>query len=344
MTITLFSATGAHLPVPSDREVAATMAAARSEATRRAYRTQWRLFTSWANEVGSQSLPAAPATVARYLVARYLVARYLVARYLVARYLVARYLVARYLVARHQAGASVATVRASATAVGQAHRVAGHPSPVADEAVRLTIAGIARTDHRTQAQAAPLDAAALDAIMAAAKRPRVGRHGVLESADYAARRGAVDIALALLVSDAGLRRSEVAELTWCDVVRWPDGSGRVTVRRSKTDAVGSGAVVYATPRAMAALDAIRRDDEDGEELVFGGLGAAQLSRRIAAAAAHAGLEGDYSGHSGRVEMAVRMATHGAPTAAAMRQGRWRSPAMVARYTKAVEAGAAGKWL
>ena len=324
MTITLFSATGAHLPVPSDREVAATMAAARSEATRRAYRTQWRLFTSWANEVGSQSLPAAPATVARYLVARYLVAR--------------------YLVARHQAGASVATVRASATAVGQAHRVAGHPSPVADEAVRLTIAGIARTDHRTQAQAAPLDAAALDAIIAAAKRPRVGRHGVLESADYAARRGAVDIALALLVSDAGLRRSEVAELTWCDVVRWPDGSGRVTVRRSKTDAVGSGAVVYATPRAMAALDAIRRDDEDGEELVFGGLGAAQLSRRIAAAAAHAGLEGDYSGHSGRVGMAVRMATHGAPTAAAMRQGRWRSPAMVARYTKAVEAGAAGKWL
>ena len=314
MTITLFSATGAHLPVPSDREVAATMAAARSEATRRAYRTQWRLFTSWANEVGSQSLPAAPATVARYLVAR------------------------------HQAGASVATVRASATAVGQAHRVAGHPSPVADEAVRLTIAGIARTDHRTQAQAAPLDAAALDAIIAAAKRPRVGRHGVLESADYAARRGAVDIALALLVSDAGLRRSEVAELTWCDVVRWPDGSGRVTARRSKTDAVGSGAVVYATPRAMAALDAIRRDDEDGEELVFGGLGAVQLSRRIAAAAAHAGLEGDYSGHSGRVGMAVRMATHGAPTADVMRQGRWRSPAMVARYTRAVEAGAAGKWL
>ena len=28
----------------------------------------------------------------------------------------------------------------------------------------------------------------------------------------------------------------------------------------------------------------------------------------------------------------------------MRQGRWRSPAMVARYTRAVEAGAAGKWL
>ena len=112
----------------------------------------------------------------------------------------------------------------------------------------------------------------------------------------------MDIALALLVSDAGLRRSEAAELKWGDVARWPDGWGRTTVRRSKTDATGSGAVVYATiksstPRIMAALDAIRPDDGDGEGLVFGGLGAAQVSRRIAAAAAHAGLQGDYSGRS-----------------------------------------------
>ena len=66
----------------------------------------------------------------------------------------------------------MATVRASATAIGQAHKTAGHPSPVAEEAVRLTIAGIARTGHRSQAQAAPLDTAALDAVIAAAKRPR----------------------------------------------------------------------------------------------------------------------------------------------------------------------------
>ena len=166
----------------------------------------------------------------------------------------------------------------------------------------------------------------------------------MENADYAAKRGAVDIALVLLVSDAGLRRSEAAELTWADVVRWPDGSGRITVRRSKTDATGAGAVVYATPRTMATLEAIRSEDTGSESHVFGKLCAAQLSRRIAAAVAHAGLQGEYSGHSGRVGMAVRMATHGAPTADVMRQGRWRSPAMVARYTKAVEAGAAGKWL
>ena len=81
MTITPFPASGAHLPVPSDREVADAIAAARSEATRRAYRTQWGLFTAWADEAGLQPLPVSPATVARYLVARYLVARYLVARH-----------------------------------------------------------------------------------------------------------------------------------------------------------------------------------------------------------------------------------------------------------------------
>ena len=75
-----------------------------------------------------------------------------------------------------------------------------------------------------------MDSAALDAVIAAAKRPRVGRRGVLESADYAARRGTVDIALALLISDAGLRRSEAADLKWGEVARWPDGWGRITVR------------------------------------------------------------------------------------------------------------------
>ena len=38
--------------------------------------------------------------------------------------------------------------------------------------------------------------------------------------------------------DGMLRRSEAAVLTWADVVREADGSGRLTVRRSKTDPEG----------------------------------------------------------------------------------------------------------
>ena len=57
-----------------------------------------------------------------------------------------------------------------------------------------------------------------------------------------------------VLSDAGLRRSEAAALTRGDVQRWDDGSGRITVIRSKTDIEAQGAVVAITPAAMTALE------------------------------------------------------------------------------------------
>ena len=38
--------------------------------------------------------------------------------------------------------------------------------------------------------------------------------------------------------------------TWGDVQRWEDGSGRITVIRSKTDVEAQGAVMAITPAAM----------------------------------------------------------------------------------------------
>ena len=63
---------------------------------------------------------------------------------------------------------------------------------------------------------------------------------------------------------------------------------RLSVRRSKTDQEGEGAVVYLSPQTMRELEAIRPNGQDGTEPVFA-LGPAQLSRRIAAAARAAGL-------------------------------------------------------
>ena len=79
-------------------------------------------------------------------------------------------------------------------------------------------------------------------------------------------------------------------------------AGRLTVRRSKTDQEGEGAVVYLSPQTMRDLEAIRPGGADGTEPVFA-LGPAQLSRRIAAAARAAGLGDGFSGHSGRVGLA-----------------------------------------
>ena len=118
-----------------------------------------------------------------------------------------------------------------------------------------------------------------------------------------------------LVSDAGLRHSEAAELTWADVVRWPDGSGRITCTAPRP--TPPAPAPWSTPR-YARWPLWRPSDlripVANPTCVPRQLCVAQLSRRIAAAAAHAGLQGEYSGHSGRVGMAVRMATHGAPTA------------------------------
>ena len=77
------------------------------------------------------------------------------------------------------------------------------------------------------------------------------------------------MALVAALSDAGLRRSEASSLTWGDVQRWDDGSGRITAIRSKTDVEAAGAVVAITPAAMQALDAIRPVGVGGEVKVFG---------------------------------------------------------------------------
>ena len=65
------------------------------------------------------------------------------------------------------------------------------------------------------------------------------------------------MALVAVLSDGGLRGSEAASLTWGDVQCWDDGSGRITVVRSKTDIEGKDVVVAITPAAIKALDAIR---------------------------------------------------------------------------------------
>ena len=96
------------------------------------------------------------------------------------------------------------------------------------------------------------------------------------------------MALVAVLSDAGLRRSEAAALTWGDVQRWDDGSGRITVIRSKTDVEAQGAVVAITPAAMAALSAIRPAGVGGNERVFG-LSESQIARRVKAIAKAAGL-------------------------------------------------------
>ena len=299
----------------ADQGVAEALESVLSDNTRRTYDAQWRIFTGWCDEVGLRSLPAQPLTVARYLAAR------------------------------AGSGASIATLRLATSAIAKAHEWAKLESPCRDPGVRASLKGWGRRLARPQRQSGALTADVLAVIRLTAVQPRRRGRG-FETSEQAAERGKFDVALVAVLSDAGLRRSEAAALTWGDVQRWDDGSGRITVVRSKTDAEAQGAVVAVTPAAMQALSAIRPAGVASDEKVFG-LSESQIARRVKAIARAAGLENweFFSGHSGRVGMARRMAQNGAPIHEIERQGRWKQGGgMVGRYTRGETAGSALRYL
>ena len=115
------------------------------------------------------------------------------------------------------------------------------------------------------------------------------------------------------------------------------GNNSITVVRSETDAEAQGATGAITSAAMGALSAIRPAGVGGEVRVFG-LSESQISRRVKVIAKAAGLTDweFFSGHSGRVGMARRMAQNGAPTHEIERQGRWKQGGgMVGRYPRRI---------
>ena len=299
----------------ADQGVADALESVLSDNTKRVYGAQWRLFNDWCDSVGLTPLPAEPLTVARYLAAR------------------------------AGSGASMATLRLATSAIAKAHEWAKQESPCRDQGVRASLKGWGRRLAKPQRQAGALTADVLAVIRLTAPKPRARGRGV-ETSEQAAERARFDLALVAVLSDGGLRRSEAAALTWGDVQRWDDGSGRITVLRSKTDVEATGAVVAITPAAIKALDAMRPEGVGGAVKVFG-LSESQIARRVKAVAKAAGLADweFFSGHSGRVGMARRMAQNGAPTHEIERQGRWKQGGgMVGRYTRGESAGSALRYL
>ena len=278
--------------------------ASRAPATVRAYRAQLSKFAAWCRDRGYEC-PVDPTVVAAYLAGL------------------------------NQSPATISQARA---AIRAAYRTAGLDDPTDAEAVKRAVAGARRTWTAPSRQARGLTAALVGRIAAHAFEPR-GR----ETAEDARQRGAVDLAVIAVMRDAMLRRSEAADLVWGAVTLWEDGTGRVLVRRSKTDQTGDGAVLWLSRSTMAALAAIRPAGAAASAPVFD-LGEKQIGRRIAAAAAAAGLDG-VSGHSPRVGMAQDLSAGGAGLPAIMQAGRWSTSRMAAQYCRDQEAGrnAVAQW-
>ncbi len=206
--------------------------------TRANYRAQWKQWEIFADENGYTMFPADPVHLADWITQR------------------------------AADGRKPGTIRMGLAAVSAAHHQANLPNPTEDEGVRATMRGITRVAGRAQKQAAGLTAASLAAIRATACVPRIGRGGSRETAATAETWGLKDIALVSLMRDGMLRRSEAANLTWGDLVDQEDGTGRLTVARSKTDQEGERVVLFVSAATMEALRTIRPVGADNGDSLF----------------------------------------------------------------------------
>ena len=161
--------------------------------------------------------------------------------------------------------------------------------------------------------------------------------------------GLRDAAILAIASDALLRVSEIAALDVEDLEVEEDGSGRLTVRHSKTDQEGAGAVQYigasTVRRVLAWLDAAGQSAgplflrlRRGGYADASRLNVRSIRRIIAERAAAAGIEGRISGHSLRVGAAQSLAAAGASLVEMQTAGRWTSPVMPGHYARGQLAG------
>ena len=278
-----------------------------AETTLVTYRSQWRNFAAWAQSNSIQALPADPVHVAAYLAERI-----------------------------ETRGHKSATLRVAAAAIAFVHRTARLDDPCAREEVKVTLKSATRKMGRSQKQAEALTAEALAIIEANVHKPRLGRGGRLESTLTARRRGNVDIALIRLMRDALLRVSEAAALTWSDIDIAADGTGRLLIRRSKTDTEGEGAIAFVSAPTVTKLKMIQTASQHTDSIF--GLCPNQIARRIKKAAQTAGLGDGFSGHSPRVGMARDLARAGTELPSLMTAGRWSTASMPAHYIRNETAG------
>ncbi|MEZ4339082.1 MAG: site-specific integrase [Sandaracinaceae bacterium] len=163
------------------------------------------------------------------------------------------------------------------------------------------------------------------------------------------RIGKRDRALLTLGFAGAFRRSELVALDVEDL-RFAGEGIEVLIRRSKTDQEAEGAEVgipFGSDPATCPVRSTRAWLEDamhGADALFrsvsrhgrvgGRLSGRDVARIVKRAALRAGLDpADFAGHSLRAGLATSAAKAGKNDRAIMRQGRWRSRAMVDRYVR-----------
>ncbi len=234
-------------------------------------------------------------------------------------------------------GRKAAGIRQGVWAIGDLHRAAGCTDPTRDQIVRHALKRIARQLGTRQRQAAPLNEEHVDRILSSAPSKATRRDRLAELRD---------VALALTMRDLMARRSEAVALAVEDIAFDAGGGGAsVLIARSKTDQTAQGETRWLSARAAAHLRswldaaaissgpvfrAVNKAGAVGGDALHPGE-AARILKRLAE---RVGLEpATVSGHSARVGMTQDLVEDGHGLLEVMQSGRWRSPAMPARYAE-----------
>ncbi|GJG86831.1 hypothetical protein tb265_20120 [Gemmatimonadetes bacterium T265] len=135
--------------------------------------------------------------------------------------------VAVFLADEAQRGVKASTLSRRLAAIRYAHLAAQLEPPTQAEEVRRVLRGIRRAVRTAPAKKAPATAECVVAMVSHCPKTLAGLR---------------DRALLLLGFGGAFRRSEHSALDVADLDEWPEGL-RVTVRHSKTDQEGAGAVV-----------------------------------------------------------------------------------------------------
>ena len=229
---------------------------------------------------------------------------------------------ATHVVERADAGIRASTIVQMVSALRWMHDAHDYPSPTDDIDLKRLVQGIRRDQAAAPAaQVAGLTDDCLQRVAAVT--------------DQTSRHQRETLVMCLVMRDALLRCAEAAAVQWQDIDRDDDGSGSLLIRQSKTDQFGVGHVLYLSPETVRLLDTIR-PGKDAVGRVFP-MHPRTIGRRIQAAAARAGLEGRFRGHSPRVGMALDLADNGASLVEMQHAGRWKSPVMPAHYTRSQRA-------
>ena len=149
---------------------------------------------------------------------------------------------AEYVQHLHSAGKAPNTISLAVAAAVFRARLVDIPSPVGALSTIALRAVRRDSQGRGRGQVTGINWQAADATVAVAAN------------DGASLAGLRDAALIALGSDAMLRVSELAALLVSDLLHEPDGSGRLTIQRSKTDQDGEGVILFLGGPTMARLN------------------------------------------------------------------------------------------